>query len=77
MKNWKTSLLGYLAALWLVVQPIITNGDFDFERDWKSLVGAAIAAFFGYVAKDKNVTGGTVKQGIIGGSTPPPDKDEK
>jgi len=71
MKNWKTSLIGYLAALWLVVQPIITNGDFDFERDWKSLVGAAIAAFFGYVAKDKNVTGGTVQQeGILGTDRP-------
>jgi len=62
MKNWKTSLVGFLAAFWLVAQSIITNGDFDFERDWKTLVGAAIATAFGLLAKDKNVTGGTISQ---------------
>lgn len=62
MKNWKTTLLGFLAAFWLLAQPIIANGDFDFSRDWKSLAGAAIAALFGLIAKDNNVTGGTVAQ---------------
>lgn len=84
MKNWRTSLIGFLAAFWLVAQPIITNGDFDIERDWKSLIGAAIATAFGLLTKDKNVTGvgedaktKSETQSIIGGSTPPPTKDEK
>ena len=62
MKNWKTSLIGFLGAFWILAQPIITNGDFDFERDWKSLIGAAIATALGLFAKDNNVTGGTVAQ---------------
>lgn len=62
MKNWKTSAVGFLAAFWLLAQPIISNGNFDLERDWKSLTGAAIAALFGLLTKDKNVTGGTVAQ---------------
>jgi hypothetical protein len=71
MKNWKTSLIGFLGAFWLVAQPIITNGDFDLQRDWKTLIGAAIATAFGLFAKDKNVTGGTVKQeGILGTDRP-------
>jgi len=75
--NWKTTILGALGAIWVVAEPIVTNGDFDLSRDWKSLVFATIIAAFGYFAKDKNVTGGTTPQGIIGGSTPPPNKDEK
>lgn len=62
MKNWRTSLIGFLGAFWLLAQPIITNGEFDIERDWKSLVGAALAAAFGLMTKDKNVTGGSVEQ---------------
>jgi len=73
MKNWKTSLIGFLAAFWLVAQPIITNGDFDLERDWKSLVGAAIATAFGLLTKDNNVTGGNVVQSI---GMPKPPKPE-
>jgi len=74
MRNWKTTVIGFLAAFWLVAQPIITNGDFDIQRDWKTLVFAAIATFFGLFAKDKDVTG-TSK--IIGGSIPPKNTDEK
>lgn len=62
MKNWKTTLLGFLGAFWILAQPIIANGDFDLNRDWKNLVGAAIAAAFGLLTKDKNVTGGSVAQ---------------
>lgn len=62
MKNWRTSLIGFLGAFWLVAQPIIANGDFDLSRDWKTLVGAAIATAFGLSTKDKNVTGGKIEQ---------------
>ncbi len=62
MKNWKTTVVGFLAAFWLLAQPIIANGDFDLQRDWKSLLGAAIASAFGLLTKDNNVTGGTVAQ---------------
>lgn len=51
--NWKTTILGALGAIWVVAEPIVTNGDFDLSRDWKSLVFATIIAVFGYFAKDK------------------------
>ena len=57
MKNWKTFLLGLLAAVWVAVQPVIANGDFDLQRDWKELSLAVIIALFGYFTKDKGVTG--------------------
>lgn len=57
MKNWRTSLVGFLAAFWIIAQPIIANGNFDIVRDWKQLVGAALATAIGLLAKDKNVTG--------------------
>lgn len=57
MKNWKTTLIGFLAAFWILAQPIITNGDFCIERDWKPLMTSAIVAAFGYFVKDKGVTG--------------------
>jgi hypothetical protein len=62
MKNWKTTFIGFLAAFWLLAQPIISNGDFDPARDWKALLGAGLAAAFGLLTKDNNVTGGSVQQ---------------
>lgn len=59
MKNWKTTTIGLLAAIWLMVQPILINNNFILQRDWRQLVYAAIAAAFGFFAKDHNVTGGT------------------
>lgn len=60
MKSWKTTVVGLLAAIWFAVQPIIAHGDFVFERDYRSLIYAAIFAAFGFFTKDSNVTGGTV-----------------
>ncbi len=57
--NNKTTIMGIIGAIWLTVQPIISNGNFDFSRDWKNLVGAVIVALIGYFAKDHDVTGGT------------------
>jgi hypothetical protein len=62
MKNWKTSLMGFLAAFWLLAQPIINKGEFDIEKDWKNLVFAGIVALWGLTQKDNNVTGGTKEQ---------------
>lgn len=62
MKNWKTTLIGFLAAFWLLAEPIITQGNFEFSRDWKSLVGALIVTFAGLNSKDNNVTGGSIEQ---------------
>lgn len=56
----KTTIIGVLAAVWFAVQPLIAKGDFILARDYRSLIYAAIFAAFGYFAKDKNVTGGTV-----------------
>jgi len=58
MKNWKTTLFGCLAAVMIAVTPLIQTGDID----WKAVVIAALVAAFSFVAKDSNVTGGTVSQ---------------
>lgn len=60
MKNYKTTIVALLGAIWLAVQPIISNGSFSWSADWKSLLGAIFVAAFGFVAKDFNVTGGNV-----------------
>jgi hypothetical protein len=52
MRNWKSTLSALLGAIWVAIQPIIDNGNFDFERDWRSLFGAAGLAGFGFLVKD-------------------------
>lgn len=64
MHSWKTFVVGIATAIFVALQPLISNGNFVFERDWKSLVGAALIAAFGYVAKDANVTGGNQSNGL-------------
>lgn len=58
MKNWRTTLIGGLLAIVIAVQPIIETGTID----WKKVGMAAVIALFGYLVKDKDVTGGTVPQ---------------
>lgn len=60
MQNNKTTIIGIIGAIWLAIQPIISTGTFNFSTDWKNLLGAALIAVFAFVAKDFNVTGGTV-----------------
>lgn len=72
MKNWKTTIFGTGATIFGTLATI--------ETPYKNyfIAGAAICGtLFALFSKDKNVTGGTTPQGIIGGSTPPPNKDEK
>jgi hypothetical protein len=53
MRNWKTTLLGLLAAVIIALQPLLDQG----EVTWKSLLLAAAIAALGYFAKDKDVSG--------------------
>lgn len=63
MKNWKTSLFGFLAALPALAHTfnVPTVGHIG-SGDVFSLVGGIGALLFGLYAKDNNVTGGDVKQ---------------
>lgn len=58
--NYKTTIIGLLGAVWVVIQPIINRGDFEISKDWTQLIYAGLIAGFGFLAKDYNVTGGTV-----------------
>ena len=53
MKNWKTTVLGAIAAAFIAIQPLIATG----EVDWKAVGIAAVVALFGYLTKDAVVTG--------------------
>lgn len=80
MKNWKTTLGSIMTAISLVpaalAQLEITQLPENLQKT--GLICAFISFIWtGLKTKDNNVTGGTVKQSIIGGSTPPPTKDEK
>lgn len=55
MKNWKTTLLGAVAAATVAISTYASNGG-DLA-DWKLWVGTIVTALFGYFAKDANVTG--------------------
>jgi hypothetical protein len=63
MNDLKTTILGGLGAIWIVSEPIISSGSFDFNKDWKSLVSAGIVALLGYFAKDKTKD----VQSLVGG----------
>ena len=55
--SWRTSLTGYATALFAILYPIISNGNFDIKRDWKQCIMAVLAAIWGNVSKDAKVTG--------------------
>jgi hypothetical protein len=59
MKNWKTTLIGLITGGSISIDAIVHQG---LTLGWKqALLGLAIAVL-GAVAKDNNVTGGTVSQ---------------
>jgi len=69
MKNWKTTLFGTLTS--------ICTGVAVLNLPYNEYFAAGAVVFgtlFSLFSKDHNVTG---IQGILGGSTPPPNKDEK
>lgn len=61
MKNWKTTVLGWLAA----IVGVSTVGWFkpDGTPNWMVIVLGLLVGLLGTIAKDHDVTGGTVKQG--------------
>lgn len=57
MKNWKTTLAG-VAAVLAIASKAVTAGHLDFATD-----GPALMAAIGLImAKDHDVTGGSVRQ---------------
>jgi len=73
MKNWRTTLAGLVVSLPFAVQAILeayTAGYFT-DKTGMQLFASIGLILITRLAKDHNVSG------IIGGSTPPPDKDEK
>jgi hypothetical protein len=55
MKNWKTTLAGFIGAIALSLQSLFATG----AVDGKTAMTAVIVAGLGFLAKDFNVTGGT------------------
>lgn len=58
MKNWKTTAASALTAALYAAANGFTNG----QVNWKQLAIAGGIAAIGVLAKDLNVTGGTVPQ---------------
>jgi hypothetical protein len=56
MKNWKTTVGGLITAIGLYMMTI------PEVKDLGGVVAAIGAVFTGSMAKDSNVTGGSVKQ---------------
>lgn len=61
MKNWKTTLLGAIGAVLLCVIQAAGTGTVDP----KTLIIAAAIAGMGALAKDHDVTGGTIVQASL------------
>jgi hypothetical protein len=61
MKNWKTTAIGGLGALMIIIPETIKALEGQ-TVDWKVVALSAIMALVGYFAKDKNVTGGKTQQ---------------
>lgn len=53
MKNWRTTAVGLVGAIWVAVEPMLTSG----EIDWKQIATAAFIAALGIFSKDAGVTG--------------------
>ena len=58
MKNWKTTLAGVLGAVVTVAVSLYQTGTVDVQT-W---ITAIVMAALGVLAKDLNVTGGSVQQ---------------
>jgi hypothetical protein len=59
MKNWRTTLIGGIAAAATAAAGVaqMTNGQFDNKQGWLSMASAVFMALLGYVAKDAGVSG--------------------
>ena len=59
MKNWKTSLLGVLAGLPMLLHGAGVSVGHIGDGDWLTFVQGLLVAGVGLAAKDHDVTGGT------------------
>jgi hypothetical protein len=78
--SWRTSLMGYLTAIGVVIVPMIQQDGFDIKKQWPTLLSAAAIAIWGRIQKDSNgITtkeGQAIAQAVSGGTIPPPDKKD-
>jgi hypothetical protein len=58
IKNWKTTLAGFMTGL----ISLLATVDFNKPFDPKDLILPALFILWGVVQKDGNVTGGTINQ---------------
>lgn len=72
MTDLKTTTAGLLFAIWVVAEPIVKNGEFDFQKDWISLILAVFGGAIGYFAKDKTKDSDDSFYGVV--SPRPPRK---
>lgn len=56
MKNYRTTILGAIAAILVAIQPIIEAAG-GGEINWTQLAFAAALAVMGYLSKDAGVSG--------------------
>ncbi|KAB0665656.1 hypothetical protein F6V25_08005 [Oryzomonas japonica] len=58
-KNWKTTLAGIIGAVVAYTVTAVQSGN---AWDWKAWALGIPTLVLGFLAKDSNVTGGTVQQ---------------
>lgn len=62
MKNWKTTLIGVITGVYLLISPRLAGDKTQPPITAGNVIPAALAIALGYYAKDKDVTGGTTRQ---------------
>lgn len=62
MKNWKTTLFGFLLGAPALLHSLGVNVGHIGSGDWLTFIAGIGSVGLGLSAKDSNVTGGTVKQ---------------
>lgn len=62
MKNWKTTVFGFILAALVGLQTYGVKIGHVGQGDYIGLATAVAAAGLGASSKDNNVTGGTVRQ---------------
>ncbi len=53
--SWKTTALGFVGAIYILVKPSLDAGQWPTKVQW---AGAVFSTLAGYVAKDYNRSGG-------------------
>jgi MFS family permease len=77
MRNWRTTIAGFVLSVYPIVDAVMqayTAGYFTDKTGSQLWMGIGFIVL-GVLAKDHNVSGAKIQS--IGGTIPPPDKDEK